>query len=127
MKALEWFRAQDIMPDLVKVNYISTEELQGILYLTENGTDEIVKRQGRMTKEMRQKQAHLLSLNFNDGLEYLANHTETLRTPIIVSGNKYLVGFNGDDIRKFIPQSTRKIQLLDGKGFIDKNETNSVE
>lgn len=49
----------------------------------------------------------LYSLSFSEALNYLLLYPELLRTPIIFSENKLLVGFNSDEIRKFIPSVYR--------------------
>lgn len=110
-KAIRWFYEQGLLPDVRLVEYISTSDIKQVLQFTEHGTEEIVRRQGRLTEETRGKIATLLDLSFKEGLDFLVQHPEILRTPIILDDNKYLVGFNNDDIRKFIPSTTRKVQL----------------
>ena len=48
-------------------------------------------------------------MTLNDALFYIQAHSEVLRTPIIISQKKILVGFNSDDIRQFIPHTNRTL------------------
>lgn len=110
-KAIQWFDEQGIVPEMRVVDHISPSEIKRLLQLTEYGTDEILKRPSRLTAELKNKKAALLELCFKEGIDFLVHHPETLRTPIILDDNKYLIGFNSDEIRKFIPPTSRKVQL----------------
>ena len=39
-------------------------------------------------------------------------HPYVLQTPIIIDGNNYLIGYNEDEIRKFLPKEYRRHRLL---------------
>lgn len=47
-------------------------------------------------------------MDFNDTVDFLLNHTELLKTPILIDKNKLMIGFNAEEIRKFIPKNRRK-------------------
>lgn len=55
------------------------------------------------------KITELYSLSFNEALFYLMLQPYLLRTPIIISSNKLPIGYNADEIRKFIPREYRNI------------------
>lgn len=47
-------------------------------------------------------------MDFNDTVDFILKHTELLKTPILIDKNKLMIGFNAEDIRKFIPKNRRK-------------------
>ncbi|MFQ6323628.1 ArsC/Spx/MgsR family protein [Lactococcus garvieae] len=106
-KAMQWFDFNQLTYEKKKVDFLSREQLIAILSLTENGLEDIIKTQG--DSKTRSKVKKLTSMTFNDALFYIQTHSEVLRTPIILSQKKLLVGFNNDDIRQFIPHHNRAI------------------
>lgn len=108
---MQWFDEQGIVPEVRIVDHILPSDIKQLLQLTEYGTEEILKRPSRLTAELKNKKAELLELSFKEGIDFLVHHPDTLRTPIILDDNKYLIGFNSDEIRKFIPPTSRKVQL----------------
>lgn len=104
---MQWFDFNQLTYEKKKVDFLSREQLIAILSLTENGLEDIIKTQG--DSKTRSKVKKLTSMTFNDALFYIQTHSEVLRTPIILSQKKLLVGFNNDDIRQFIPHHNRAI------------------
>lgn len=54
----------------------------------------------------------LESLSLYKGLDLLRRHTELLITPLILEGKKSLIGYNSEEIRKFLPQTYRKQNFI---------------
>ncbi|KXT60325.1 ArsC/Spx/MgsR family protein [Lactococcus sp. DD01] len=48
-------------------------------------------------------------MNFDAGIDFLLDNPELLQSPIVIDSNKYMIGFNSDDIRQFLPKKFRKI------------------
>nr|WP_270744839.1 ArsC/Spx/MgsR family protein [Lactococcus petauri] len=76
--------------------------------MTDKGLEDIVKRPMRSKSETRKGILHLYELSFNEGLEYLKHNTNLLQTPIVLDDNKLLVGYNSEEIRKYLPQKYRR-------------------
>lgn len=51
------------------------------------------------------------ALGFNDSVAYIVKNPDVLKSPIIFGDHKLLVGFNAEEIRKFIPKRYRKVAL----------------
>ena len=50
-------------------------------------------------------------MSFEEAIDYLEEHVEILQTPIIIDKNQLFVGFNGSEIRQFIPSINRKLDM----------------
>ncbi|MDR0297440.1 MAG: Spx/MgsR family RNA polymerase-binding regulatory protein [Streptococcaceae bacterium] len=109
-KAEEWFQMHEI--PYKKINLltddISPKDFLKILSLTEEGTEEIISK--------RSKAYQRLNINFDtvtvDALIALIEDNRTLlRRPLIVDDTRLQVGYNDDDIRKFLPRDFRKVKL----------------
>lgn len=104
--ALRWLNNYNLEYEKLRINSISFKHLVWILKMTECGLDDIVRTQ-RTPAIIKKKVKKLYSLTFSEALNYLLLYPELLRTPIIFSDNKLLVGFNSEEIRKFIPNAYR--------------------
>ncbi|SFL58987.1 regulatory protein spx [Lactococcus garvieae] len=51
------------------------------------------------------------AMSFEEAIDYLVDHVEILQTPIIVDKNQLFAGFNGSEIRQFIPSINRKLDM----------------
>ncbi|MFK4935431.1 ArsC/Spx/MgsR family protein [Lactococcus garvieae] len=103
-KALDWFQAHSIFVDKHKMDQIPWDELIRLLSLTENGMSDILKRTSKVNRQTKKKIDYLMELSFNEAIYYMKSHTEILQDPIIIENQKYLVGYNKDEIRQFIPK-----------------------
>lgn len=106
-KAMQWLDFNRLTYEKKKIDFLSRAQLITILSLTENGLEDIIKSQG--DSKTRSKVKKLTTMTLNDALFYIQTHSEVLRTPIIISQKKLLVGFNSDDIRQFIPHTNRTL------------------
>lgn len=89
----------------MKIDFLSRTQLITILSLTENELEDIIK--GHGDSKTRSKVKKLTTMILNEVLFYIQTHSEILRTPVIISQKKLLVGFNSEDIHQFILQSNR--------------------
>lgn len=104
--ALRCLDNYNIEYEKLRINSISFKHLVSILKMTECGLDDIVRTQ-RVPAVLKKKVRKLYSLTLSEALIYLLLNPELLRTPIIFSENKLLVGFNPYEIRKFVPNVYR--------------------
>lgn len=110
-KARQWLRDHDVEFEEQNVGKKAptTAELKHILSLTENGLDDIISTRSRAYPEVA---AQLPDMSFNETLKLLCERTQLLRKPIIVTENKVQIGFNDDEIRKFIPRHIRRLDFM---------------
>ncbi|MFC4024304.1 transcriptional regulator Spx [Oceanobacillus longus] len=110
-KARQWFAKNEIpyVERNILRDPLTVSELQGILRMTVEGTDEIISTRSKIYKD--------LNLNFDDLplqdlLETIHKYPRLLRSPIIIDEKRLQVGYHEDDIRQFLPRKTREYQWL---------------
>jgi len=109
-KAEEWLRAHDL--DYKEINLLTDDiqpaDIKKILSLTDEGTEEIISK--------RSKAYARLGMNFdnvsvNRLIDLIEENRTLLRRPLILDEKRLQVGYNEDDIRKFLPRSFRQVRL----------------
>jgi regulatory protein spx len=108
-KATKWFETMDIKVSMKMKHQISKEDLLHILILSNGGFTSILKHTGNIRIDSENMRREITEMTFSDGLNYVLDHTDVLRTPIIFDEDKLLVGYNSDDIRKFISRDYRRL------------------
>jgi regulatory protein spx len=110
-KAKEWFVKNKIpyVERNVAKDPITLSELQKILRMTVDGTDEIIAKRSKVYKELN---VNLDELPLTELLELFQQNPGLLKTPIIMDEKRLQVGYNEAEIRQFIPRKTRKKQWL---------------
>lgn len=103
-QAFSWLKEYNVSSEFLKITGISKEEIIQLLSFSEHGFEELLKRQSSVNKK---KISYLHTMNFTEGVDYLLNNIDLLKTPIILSDNKYMIGFNEDNIRQFLPKGYR--------------------
>ncbi len=110
-KAKQWFTKQGI--EFTERNILkhplTVEELQGILRMTVDGTDEIISTRSKIYKDLN---LDIESLPLQELLELIHKHPRLLRSPIIIDDKRLQVGYHEDDIRQFLPRKTRERQWM---------------
>ena len=89
---------------------LSTPELQHILSLTENGTDDIISTRSKIFQKLN---LDVESLSISELLRLIEENPSLLRRPTILEGKRMQIGFNEDEIRAFLPRGYRKQELRD--------------
>ncbi|WP_172187275.1 transcriptional regulator Spx [Lentilactobacillus kribbianus] len=90
------------------VDPLSKAELKYILRLSEIGTDELISKRSDAYKNF---QTSIEDMNLDQLLTLLSRHPEMIRRPIIVDTTRLQVGYNDDEIRRFLPRDIRKLDL----------------
>ena len=83
-------------------------ELKAILSLTENGTEEII--------SFRSQVFHDINMDMNDMtlkelFHLILENPGLIRRPILIDEKRLQIGFNEEDIRRFLPRDIRKLEL----------------
>lgn len=108
-RALDWLTEQNLHFQAKDISEISICEIYHLLPITDAGMESIVKSKLKGNLTIKLKLEVLEDLSFKEGVLYLKTHPELFQTPLIIEGEKYLVGFNNEEIRKFIPKIFRRL------------------
>lgn len=79
-----------------------------ILRMTENGTEEIISTRSKVFQELG---INLDDLTTDQLLNLVQQHPGLLRRPIILDDKRLQVGYNEDEIRRFLPREVRAMEL----------------
>jgi len=109
-KARLWFeehgiayREQNIFSEPLTI-----AQIKSILRLTEDGTEEIVSKRSRVYQELT---VDLDDLPLRELYQLIQTHPGILRRPIMVDEKRLQVGFNEEEIRRFLPRQVRALEL----------------
>lgn len=110
-KARQWFKDQDIsfVERNILKNPLTVNELQWILRMTVDGTDEIISTRSKIYKDLN---LDMDAIPLQELLELIHQYPRLLRSPIIMDEKRLQVGYHEDDIRQFLPRKTREYQWL---------------
>ncbi len=92
------------------------EEIKEILRMTEDGTDEII---STRSKTFQQLNLNLDNIKLQDLYELIQKHPGLLRRPIIIDDKRLQVGYNEDEIRRFLPRKVRNYQLREAQRLVN--------
>ncbi|EGP4974836.1 transcriptional regulator Spx [Enterococcus faecium] len=109
-KARAWLQEHQI--PFVERNIFSeplnSSELKAILQMTEDGTEEIISTRSKIFQKLNMD---LDDLPLQELLELVQNNPGLLRRPIMIDDKRLQVGFNEDEIRRFLPRDVRQLEL----------------
>lgn len=87
---------------------LSVDELKQILQMTEDGTEEIISTRSKVYRDLH---VNIDDLSLKDLLDLVQRHPGLLRRPIIMDEKRLQVGYNEDEIRRFLPHEVRALEL----------------
>nr|WGD69253.1 transcriptional regulator Spx [Bacillus subtilis] len=112
-KARAWLEEHDI--PFVERNIfsepLSIDEIKQILRMTEDGTDEIISTRSKVFQKLN---VNVESMP-QDLYRLINEHPGLLRRPIIIDEKRLQVGYNEDEIRRFLPRKVRSFQLREAQ------------
>ncbi|MCU7556428.1 MULTISPECIES: transcriptional regulator SpxA [Macrococcus] len=117
-KAKAWLQEHDIPyteRNIFSEN-LSIDEIKAILRMTEDGTDEII---STRSKTFQKLNVDIDSLPLQELYEIIQKNPGLLRRPIILDEKRLQVGYNEDEIRRFLPRKVRTFQLLEAQRMVD--------
>lgn len=83
-------------------------EIKSILKMTEEGTEEIISTRSKAFQELN---IDLDELPLNKLFTLIEDNPGLLRRPIILDEKRLQVGYNEDEIRRFLPREVRALEL----------------
>ncbi|MBF0709846.1 MULTISPECIES: transcriptional regulator SpxA [unclassified Gemella] len=87
---------------------LTIEEIRNILSITEEGTEDII---SFRSKTFQKLDIDIDSLSMNELYKIIQDNPGMLRRPILVDEKRLQVGYNVDEIRRFLPKEVRENQL----------------
>lgn len=109
-KARAWLQEHEI--PYVERNIFSEplniDELKAILQMTEDGTEEIISTRSKVFQKLNMD---LDELSLKELLDLVKENPGLLRHPIMIDEKRLQVGFNEDEIRRFLPRDVRQYEL----------------
>ena len=109
-KARAWLQEHEI--PYVERNIFSEplniDELKAILQMTEDGTEEIISTRSKVFQKLNMD---LDELTLKELLDLVKENPGLLRRPIMIDEKRLQVGFNEDEIRRFLPRDVRQYEL----------------
>ncbi len=79
-----------------------------VLRMTENGTEEIISTRSRTFQNLK---INLDDLSIDQLIDLVEKNPSLLRRPIIMEDRRLQVGYNEDEIRRFLPRKVRRLEL----------------
>lgn len=109
-KARAWLRNHNISYSErnIFLEPLSIDEIKQILQMTEDGTEEIISKRSKAYQEL---DIHIEEMPLQELLDLVQKHPSLLRRPIIMDEKRLQVGYNEDEIRRFLPREVRALEL----------------
>jgi len=95
---------------------LTIEEAKQILRMTENGTDEIISTRSKIFQELN---VDLETMPLQVLFKLISENPGLLRRPIMIDEKRLQVGYNEDEIRRFLPRRVRTFQLQEAQRLVN--------
>ncbi|PWZ93297.1 transcriptional regulator Spx, partial [Staphylococcus pseudintermedius] len=96
--------------------HLTLDEIKQILKMTEDGTDEIISTRSKTYQKLN---VDIDALPLQDLYAIIQDNPGILRRPIILDDKRLQVGYNEDEIRRFLPRKVRTFQLQEAQRMVD--------
>jgi len=113
-KAKAWLQKHDIeyAEQNIFANPLTRDEIKQILQMTENGTEDII---STRSKEFQELKFGLDDIPLTRLISMIEAHPGLLRRPIFIDNKRLQVGYNDDEIRRFLPKHVRVLELEEAR------------
>ena len=113
-KARAWLQEHDIPYQERNIfsKPLTDDEIKEILQMTENGTEEIISKRSKAYKKLN---VDLNELPLKQLFALIEKNPGILRRPIILDEKRLQVGYNEDEIRRFLPRKVRAMELKEAQ------------
>ena len=95
---------------------LTKKELLRILRMTENGTEEIISTRSRAFQQLK---INLDALSIDQLLDLVEKNQSLLRRPLIMDDSRIQVGYNEDEISRFLPRKVSRLELAEAQKIAD--------
>ncbi|UQS87153.1 transcriptional regulator Spx [Nicoliella spurrieriana] len=109
-KARAWLKEHDIpfKERNINSNPLNADEVKQILRLTENGSEDIISTRSNIFKKLN---LNLDDLSVSQLIKLVVKYPDLIRRPIIFDDKRLEVGYNEEEIRRFLPRKVREAEL----------------
>lgn len=120
-KAKEWLRDHNMEFEEINLlnDFISKEDFMEILSLTEEGTGDVISKRSRAYQRLN---IDFENIMLNDLIQLMDANRTLLRRPLIVDDRRLQVGYNEDEIRKFLPREIRRVEIQTASERVRESE-----
>ncbi|GMA70258.1 regulatory protein Spx [Leuconostoc litchii] len=110
-KAKQWLEEHNIsyLERNMSKEPLRAEEINRMLRLTEDGTDELISKRSKVFTNLN---VTLEDITINNLIALIVKHPSLLKRPIIIDEKRMQVGYNEDEIRRFLPRTVRQRELI---------------
>ena len=117
-KAKAWLEEHDIpfKERNIFSEPLTLDEIKEILRMTEDGTDEIISTRSKVFQKL---DVTIEQLPMKDLFHLIQQNPGLLRRPIILDEKRLQVGYNEDEIRRFLPRTVRTFQLREAQRMVN--------
>lgn len=109
-KAKKWFKEHNILfkERNIFAQPLSKDEIKKILQMTEDGTEEIISTRSKAYQALKMD---INDLTIDQLISLIEKNPGLLRRPIMMDDKSLQVGYNEDEIRRFLPRKVRVMEL----------------
>ena len=91
---------------------LNIDEIKNILRMTEDGTEDIISKRSKAYSKLN---VDLDELPMKQLYKLISKNPGLLRRPIIVDEKRLQVGYNEDEISRFLPRQVRELELAEAE------------
>ena len=96
---------------------LSLQEIKDILRMTEEGTEDIVSTRSKAYSDLN---IEISEISLNDFYLIVQEQPGLLRRPIMIDEKRLQIGFNEDEIRRFLPREVRALELRKVQALVNE-------
>ena len=117
-KARAWLQEHDIpfTERNIFSDPLSVDEIKNILRMTEDGTEDIISKRSKAYQSLK---VDLNALPMKALYKLISENPGLLLRPIIMDDKRLQVGYNEDEIRRFLPRQVRELELAEAQRKAD--------
>lgn len=110
-KAKEWLRTREIEFEEIdlRISKLKRDEFNHLLSLTKKGTEELFSKRNVAYKKL-VNEIDIESISIKVLFNMIQQNQMMLKRPMIVDEKNLQIGYNEEDIRKFLPRKIREIE-----------------
>lgn len=95
---------------------LTRDEIKNILRMTKDGTEEIISTRSKLFSEL---DISLDDLSLGELIEMIQKQPALLKRPLMIDEKRMQVGYNEDEIRRFLPHEVRQAELARATALAD--------
>ena len=117
-KARAWLEEHNIPFEERNIfsNPLNVDEIKQILQMTEDGTEDIISKRSKIFQDL---DIDLDELPLQKLYTLIQKNPGLLRRPIMMDSKRLQVGYNEDEIRRFLPRDVRALELQRAQALVD--------